>query len=56
MILDSKIPEGHISDKWTNHKNHLKLVAPNNRPKNDVNVVGTGIAGAAAAASLVEMG
>lgn len=56
MKLDSKIPEGHISEKWTNHKNHLKLVAPNNRPKIDVIVVGTGLAGASAAASLGEMG
>src|SRR5574343_609145 len=56
MALDSKIPQGHISEKWTNHKNHLKLVAPNNRPKIDVIVVGTGLAGASAAASLGEMG
>ena len=56
MALDSKIPQGHISGKWTNHKNHLKLVAPNNRPKIDVIVVGTGLAGASAAASLGEMG
>ncbi len=55
-ILDSKIPAGHISEKWTDHKNHLKLVAPNNRPKIDVIVVGTGLAGASAAASLGEMG
>ena len=55
-VLDSKIPEGHISEKWTNHKNHLKLVAPNNRPKIDIIVVGTGLAGASAAASLGEMG
>ncbi len=55
-ILDSKIPAGHISDKWTDHKNHLKLVAPNNRPKIDVIVVGTGLAGASAAASFGEMG
>ncbi len=55
-ILDSKIPGGHISDKWTDHKNHLKLVAPNNRPKIDVIVVGTGLAGASAAASFGEMG
>ena len=51
MALDSKIPQGHISEKWTNHKNNLKLVAPNNRPKIDVIVVGTGLAGASAAAS-----
>jgi succinate dehydrogenase / fumarate reductase flavoprotein subunit len=56
MKLDSKIPEGPIAEKWTNHKNHLKLVAPNNRPKIDVIVVGTGLAGASAAASLGELG
>ena len=55
-ILDSKIPEGPIDQKWTNHKNHMKLVAPNNRPKIDVIVIGTGLAGASAAASLGEMG
>jgi succinate dehydrogenase / fumarate reductase flavoprotein subunit len=55
-ILDSKIPEGHISKKWTDYKDHLKLVAPNNRPKIDVIVVGTGLAGSSAAASLGEMG
>ena len=55
-ILDSKIPEGQLDKKWTNHKNHMKLVAPNNRPKIDVIVVGTGLAGASAAASLGEMG
>jgi succinate dehydrogenase / fumarate reductase flavoprotein subunit len=54
--LDSKIPEGHISQKWTDYKNNLKLVAPNNRPKIDIIVVGTGLAGASAAASLGEMG
>ncbi|MXN91314.1 succinate dehydrogenase (quinone) flavoprotein subunit [Flavobacterium sp. Sd200] len=56
MKLDSKIPAGHISKKWTDYKDHLKLVAPNNRPKIDVIVVGTGLAGASAAASLGEMG
>lgn len=56
MTLDSKIPEGHISEKWTKYKDHLKLVAPNNRPKIDIIVVGTGLAGASAAASLGEMG
>jgi succinate dehydrogenase / fumarate reductase flavoprotein subunit len=54
--LDSKIPEGPLAEKWTNHKNHMKLVAPNNRSKIDVIVVGTGLAGGAAAASLGEMG
>lgn len=56
MKLDSKIPEGNISDKWTDYKDHLKLVAPNNRPKLDIIVVGTGLAGASAAASFAEMG
>jgi len=56
MKLDSKIPEGDISVKWTKYKDHLKLVAPNNRPKIDIIVVGTGLAGASAAASLGEMG
>ena len=56
MKLDSKIPGGEISVKWTKYKDHLKLVAPNNRPKIDVIVVGTGLAGASAAASLGEMG
>ncbi|MFM7662914.1 MAG: fumarate reductase/succinate dehydrogenase flavoprotein subunit [Bacteroidota bacterium] len=54
--LDAKIPEGPLAEKWTSHKNHMKLVAPNNRPKIDVIVVGTGLAGASAAASLGEMG
>jgi succinate dehydrogenase / fumarate reductase flavoprotein subunit len=54
--LEAKIPEGPLADKWTLHKNHMKLVAPNNRPKIDVIVVGTGLAGASAAASLGEMG
>jgi len=56
MKLDSKIPEGNISDKWTDYKDHLRLVAPNNRPKLDIIVVGTGLAGASAAASFAEMG
>ncbi|MBM3164495.1 MAG: fumarate reductase/succinate dehydrogenase flavoprotein subunit [Bacteroidetes bacterium] len=54
--LDAQIPEGPLAEKWTNHKNQMKLVAPNNRPKIDVIVVGTGLAGASAAASLGEMG
>ncbi len=55
-ILKCNTPEGPIDLKWTNHKNKMKLVAPNNRPKIDVIVVGTGLAGASAAASLGEMG
>ncbi len=54
--LDSKIPSGPIADKWTNHKDHMRLVSPNNRSKIDVIVVGTGLAGASAAASFGEMG
>ena len=55
-LLDSKVPEGSLADKWDKHRASLKLVAPNNRRKFDVIVVGTGLAGAAAAASLGEMG
>ncbi len=44
-MLDSKVPSGPLADKWTNHKNHLKLVNPANKRKLDVIVVGTGLAG-----------
>ena len=54
--LDSKIPTGHISEKWTNHKFNMKLVNPSNKRKFDIIVVGTGLAGASAAASLGELG
>lgn len=54
--IDSKIPEGPISQKWTNFKAHQKLVNPANKRKLDIIVVGTGLAGASAAASLGEMG
>ncbi|MBC2594239.1 fumarate reductase/succinate dehydrogenase flavoprotein subunit [Ruficoccus amylovorans] len=57
MKLDSKTPEGPLSEKWTNHKGHnLKLVNPANRRKYHVIVVGSGLAGASAAASLGEQG
>jgi succinate dehydrogenase / fumarate reductase flavoprotein subunit len=56
MVLDSKIPSGAIADKWKNHKASIKLVAPNNKRKYTVIVVGTGLAGASAAASLAELG
>lgn len=55
-MIDSKIPEGPISQKWTNYKAHQKLVNPANKRKLDIIVVGTGLAGASAAASLGEMG
>jgi len=54
--LDSKIPEGNISEKWTNHKFNMKLVNPSNKRKFDIIVVGTGLAGASAAATLGELG
>ncbi|MDY4460479.1 MAG: fumarate reductase/succinate dehydrogenase flavoprotein subunit [Alloprevotella sp.] len=54
--LDSKIPAGPIAEKWSNYKAHQKLVNPKNKRKLDVIVVGTGLAGASAAASLGEMG
>ena len=54
--LNSKIPEGPIKDRWTNHKNKINLVNPANKRKIDIIVVGTGLAGSSAAASLAEMG
>ncbi|WP_075350533.1 fumarate reductase/succinate dehydrogenase flavoprotein subunit [Algoriphagus marinus] len=56
MILDSKIPAGPLEEKWTKHKFNSKLVNPANKRKYDVIVVGTGLAGASAAASLAELG
>jgi len=54
--LDSKVPSGPMAERWSKHKFDLKLVNPANRRKFDVLVVGTGLAGASAAASLAEMG
>ncbi len=54
--LDSRIPAGPLKDKWSNHKDHMNLVAPNNRDKIDIIVVGTGLAGGSAAATLAEQG
>jgi succinate dehydrogenase / fumarate reductase flavoprotein subunit len=54
--IDSKIPEGPVAEKWTNYKAHQRLVNPKNKLRLDVIVVGTGLAGASAAASLGEMG
>ena len=54
--LDAKIPLGPIADKWTNHKNNINLVNPANKRAIDVIVIGTGLAGGSAAASLAELG
>ena len=56
MSLDSKVPKGPIADKWTNHKNNINLVNPANKRLIDVIVVGTGLAGGSAAATLAELG
>src|SRR5579872_3607762 len=56
MKLESKVPEGPLAEKWTKHKFNLKLVNPANKRKYDIIVVGTGLAGASAAASLGELG
>jgi len=55
-MLDSKIPEGPLADKWTKYKDDIQLVNPANKRSIDVIVVGTGLAGSSAAASLAEMG
>jgi succinate dehydrogenase / fumarate reductase flavoprotein subunit len=54
--LDSKIPPGPLAEKWKNHKDHARLVAPNNRRKFEIIVVGSGLAGGSAAATLGELG
>lgn len=54
--LDAKIPQGPLADKWKNHKANLNLVAPSNRPGIEIIVVGTGLAGSSAAATLAELG
>jgi succinate dehydrogenase / fumarate reductase, flavoprotein subunit len=56
MKLDSKIPAGNLTEKWSNQKFNYKLVNPSNKRKYEIIVVGTGLAGAAAAASLAELG
>ncbi|MEO0706798.1 MAG: fumarate reductase/succinate dehydrogenase flavoprotein subunit [Cyanobacteria bacterium J06649_5] len=56
MRLDARIPEGSLPDKWNHFKDHCKLVNPSNKPKHSVLVVGTGLAGASAAATLAEQG
>ena len=54
--IDARIPEGALAEKWSNYKAHQKLVNPSNKRRLDVIVVGTGLAGASAAASMAEMG
>ena len=56
MIIDSKIPDGPLDSKWTNYKSSVPLVSPANKRRIEIIVVGTGLAGASAAASLAEMG
>ena len=56
MALDSKIPQGPLSEKWTKHKNDIHLVNPANKRLIDIIVVGTGLAGGSAAATLAELG
>ncbi|MEO1447114.1 MAG: FAD-dependent oxidoreductase, partial [Cyanobacteria bacterium J06635_11] len=56
MRLDARIPEGSLPEKWNHFKDHCKLVNPSNKPKHSVIVVGTGLAGASAAATLAEQG
>lgn len=55
-ILDSKIPEGPLAEKWNKHKNSLRLVNPANKKKLDIIVVGTGLSGSGAASTLAELG
>src|SRR5438045_9527148 len=54
--LDGKIPSGPLEQKWRNHKNNSRLVSPNNRRKFEIIVVGSGLAGGSAAATLGELG
>ena len=56
LKLDSKVPAGALADKWSNHKAAIKVVSPANKRKLDIIIVGTGLGGASAAASLGEMG
>ena len=55
-MLDSKIPAGKLEEKWVDYKGHCKLVNPANKRKLEIIIVGTGLAGASAAASLGELG
>ena len=55
-VLNAKVPKGDIGGKWTNHKNNIKLVNPANKRNIDIIVVGTGLAGGSASATLAELG
>src|SRR5690349_9760651 len=55
-MLDSKIPPGRLEEKWTDYKGHCKLVNPANKRKLEIIIIGTGLAGASAAATLAELG
>ena len=54
-VLDARVPAGAMADKWIDHKFSMKLVNPNNKRRFEIIVVGTGLAGASAAASLSEL-
>ncbi|PYL37580.1 MAG: fumarate reductase/succinate dehydrogenase flavoprotein subunit, partial [Verrucomicrobia bacterium] len=54
--LDPKIPSGALAGKWNSHKDHARLVSPNNRRKFEIIIVGSGLAGGSAAATLGELG
>jgi len=56
MSLNSKIPSGKLEEKWTNYKANQNLVSPANKEKIDIIIVGTGLAGSSAAATLGELG
>jgi len=56
MPLDNKVPAGPLAEKWTNYRSKMNLVAPNNKRRLEVIVVGTGLAGASAASTLGELG
>jgi hypothetical protein len=55
-MLESRIPDGQLKNKWTNYKSSVPLVSPSNKRRLDVIVIGTGLAGASAASSMAEMG
>jgi succinate dehydrogenase / fumarate reductase flavoprotein subunit len=54
--LESRVPNGPLAEKWSKHKNDIRLVNPANKRNIDIIVVGTGLAGASASASLAELG